>query len=97
MPTHEIKTRFRLEGEQQFRAAMKDAADAQKVLNAEMKLAKATFENTGDAEEYAAESARILREQIREQQKAVDAAESALKKLGERTDKNKDSYDKWLT
>lgn len=97
MPTHEIKTRFRLEGEQQFRAAMKDAADAQKVLNAEMKLAKATFENTGDAEEYAAESARILREQIREQQKAVDAAEAALKKLGERTDKNKDSYDKWLT
>jgi len=97
MPTHEIKTRFRLEGEQQFRAAMKDAADAQKVLNAEMKLAKATFENTGDAEEYAAESARILREQIREQQKAVDAAESALKKLGERTNQNKDSYDKWLT
>jgi len=97
VPTHEIKTRFRLEGGQQFRAAIKDAADAQKVLNAEMKLAKATFENTGDAEEYAAESARILREQIREQQKAVDAAEAALKKLGERTNENKDSYDKWLT
>ena len=96
MPTHEIKTRFRLEGEQQYRAAIKDAADAQKVLNAEMKLAKATFENTGDAEEYAAESARILREQIRLQQQAVDSAESALKKLGERTNENKDCYDKWL-
>ena len=95
MPNHEIKTRFRLEGEQQYSAAMKDAAAAQKVLNAEMKLAEATFENTGDAQEYAADSARILRDQINEQKKAVDAAEQAMKQLGSRTDENKNKFDSW--
>ena len=95
MPNHEIKTRFRLEGEQQFSAAMKDAANAQKLLNAEMNLAKATFESTGDAEEYAAESARILRDQINEQKKAVDAAEQAMKQLGTRTEENGKKYDTW--
>ena len=95
MPNHEIKTRFRLEGEQQYSAAMKDAAAAQKVLNAEMKLAEATFENTGDAQEFAAESARILRDQINEQKKAVDAAEQAMKQLGSRTDENKNKFDSW--
>ena len=95
MPNHEIKTRFRLEGEQQYSAAMKDAAAAQKVLNAEMKLAEATFANTGDAQEYAADSARILRDQINEQKKAVDAAEQAMKQLGTRTDENKGVFDKW--
>lgn len=95
MPNHEIKTRFRLEGEQQYSAAMKDAAAAQKVLNAEMKLAEATFANTGDAQEFAAESARILRDQINEQKKAVDAAEQAMKQLGSRTDDNKNKFDSW--
>ena len=95
MPNHEIKTRFRLEGEQQYSAAMKDAAAAQKVLNAEMKLAEATFENTGDAQEFAAESARILRDQINEQKKAVDAAEQAMKQLGARTEENGKKYDTW--
>ena len=37
----EIKTRFALEGESQFRSAMTNTANAIKVLNAEQKLAKA--------------------------------------------------------
>ena len=64
MATREIKTRFKLEGEQEFKRAMSDAANATKVLDSEMKLAKAQFEQTGDAEAYAAEQARILKEKI---------------------------------
>lgn len=81
MPAREIKTRFRLEGEGEYKRAMKDAADAIKVLSSEEKLAKAQFEATGDAQAYAAEKARILQEEIKEQEKAVAAAENAVKKL----------------
>ena len=95
MATHEIKTRFRLEGEQEYKRAMSDAASAIKVLNSEQKLAKAEFEASGDAQEYAAESARILREQINEQKRAVEAAEKAMKQLGERTSDNAKKYDTW--
>lgn len=81
MPAREIKTRFRLEGEGEYKRAMKDAADAIKVLSSEEKLAKAQFEATGDAQAYAAEKARILQEEIKEQEKAVAAAEKAVQKL----------------
>ena len=90
---NEIKTKLTLEGEQQFKRAMDDAASAMKVLNSEQKLAAAEFRSTGDAETYAAERARILKEKIAEQQKVVEAAESALsdmKKLG--VDPNSRAY-----
>ena len=81
MAAHEINTRFKLEGEQEYKKAMTDAANAIKVLNSEQKLAAAEFENTGDRQQYAATQARILKEQIANQQKAVEAAEAAVKKL----------------
>lgn len=81
MAEREIKTRFRLEGESEYRRAMKESADAIKVLASEQKLAAAEFEATGDAQEYAAETARILKDQIREQERAVQAAQQAVEKL----------------
>ena len=83
MAVKEIKTRFKLEGEQQFRKAMSDSAAAVKVLNSEEKLAEAQFKATGDAQTYAAEKSRILKEQIKQQESAVKAAEDAVKKLTE--------------
>lgn len=77
----EIKTRFKLEGEQTYRKAMTDAAAAIKTLNSEQKLAKAQYEATGDAQKYQEEQTRILNEQIAEQQKAVKAAEEAVAEL----------------
>ena len=71
----DIKTRFSLEGEQQFKSAMTNAANAIKVLNSEQKLAKAQFQNTGDAERYAAQQATILQQKIEQQRGAVKAAE----------------------
>lgn len=79
--TNEIKTKLTLDGEQQFKRAMDDAASAMKELNSEQKLAAAEFKATGDAETYAAERARILKEKISEQQKVVDAAEKALAEM----------------
>ena len=94
----EIKTRIVLEGEQQYRNAMKEAASANKTLNSEMKLAKAQFEATGDAQQYAADQARILKEQIENQKKAVKAAEDALAELTKNgVDKNSEQMQKWRT
>ena len=81
MAVREIKTRFKLEGEQQFKRTMTESAAAVKVLNSEEKLAEAQFKATGDAQSYAAEKSRILKEQIKQQQAAVKAAEDAVKQL----------------
>lgn len=98
MATREIKTRFKLEGEQEFKRAMSDAANATKVLDSEMKLAKAQFEQTGDAEAYAAEQARILKEKIEEQKGAVAAAQAAMNSLAANgVSKNDKTYQMWAT
>lgn len=81
MADREIKTTLKLEGEQQFRKAMKGASDAIKVLNSEQKLAAAQFEATGNKEQFLADKADILRRKIEEQQKAVKAAQEAVQKL----------------
>lgn len=94
----DIKTRIVLEGEQQYRAAMRDAASANKTLASEMKLAKAQFDATGDSQQYAADQARILKEQIQNQKRAVEAAEKAIRDLTELgVDKNADQVQKWRT
>ena len=98
MPTRDIKTRFKLEGEQEFKRTMTDAANAVKVLNSEQKLAKAQFEATGDAEQYAADQARILKEQIDHQKKSVAAAEEAIKRLTDNgVEKNSKQMQTWRT
>lgn len=81
MANREIKTTLKLEGEQQFRSAMKGAADSIKVLNSEQKLAQAQFEATGNKQQFLADKADILRRKIEEQQKAVKAAQEAVQKL----------------
>lgn len=92
----EIATRFRLEGESEYRKAMTDAANALKVLDSEQKLAKAQFEQTGDAQAYAAEQTRILQEKILQQKNAVDAAQRAMKELTDNGVKPSDkTYQTW--
>ena len=94
----DIKTRFTLEGEQQYRNAMTQAANAVKVLNAQEKLAKAQFEQTGNAEKYAAQQADILRQKITQQKTAVAAAEKALKQLSDNgVSKNSKQFQQWET
>ena len=92
----DIKTRFTLEGEQQYRNAMTQAANAVKVLNSQEKLAKAQFEQTGNAEKYAAQQADILRQKITQQKAAVAAAEKALKQLSDNgVSPNSKQFQQW--
>lgn len=81
MPSGDIKTSLKLDGEQQYRSGMTAAARAVKTLDSELKLAKAQFQQSGDAQQYAADRARILKEQIEQQKTAVATAEKALQQL----------------
>lgn len=98
MPVRDIKTRFTLEGEQKFKQAMSEAAASIKVLNSEEKLATAEFKASGDAQKFAADKARILKEQIEQQKKAVAAAENAIKALtANGVDQNSKQMQAWQT
>lgn len=98
MPVRDIKTRFTLEGEQKFKQAMSEAAASIKVLKSEEKLATAEFKASGDAQKYAADRARILKEQIEQQKKAVAAAENAIKALtANGVDQNSKQMQVWQT
>lgn len=59
-----IATRLTLSGEKEFNAAMKQAAETTKNLNADMDLAKSKYAATGDETEYLAEKLRILGAQL---------------------------------
>ena len=83
MATREIKTRFALEGEQKYKSTMKDAANAVKVLNSQQKLAKAQFQQTGDAEKYNAQQAEILKKKIEEQMRREQAEQAREEELRE--------------
>ena len=94
----DIGARVTLEGEQQFKKAMKGASDAIKVLNSEQKLAQAQFEATGNKEQFMADKADILRRKIEEQQKAVNAAQEAVNKLKEQgVDPTNKAMQDWTT
>lgn len=80
----DIGIKVNAEGTAEFSRKMKEAADSIKVLDSEQKLAEAQFKATGDAQQYAADKARILKEKMAEQQKAVDAAQAAVDKLKEK-------------
>ena len=98
MANRDIKTTIKLEGEQQFRQAMKGASDAIKVLNSEQKLAAAQFEATGNKEQFMADKADILRRKIEEQQKAVNTAQEAVNKLREQgVDPTNKAMQDWTT
>ena len=95
---NELKTRIVLEGEAAYTRAMSQAASEIRTLNAEQRLAEAQFKATGDAQAHAAAQARILRDQIAAQQRAVDAAEKAIADLtAQGVEPNAAAMLKWRT
>ena len=95
---NELKTRIVLEGEAAYTRAMSQAASEIRTLNAEQRLAEAQFKATGDAQAHAATQARILKDQIAAQQRAVDAAEKAIADLtAQGVEPNAAAMLKWRT
>ena len=76
-----IGVKMKVEGESSFSKAMRDAAKNTKALDSELKLAEAEFKASGDAQKLMSDRGKILNEQLKEQQKAVNTAQSMLKEL----------------
>lgn len=77
----DINARIRLDGEAQFRRQITDSKNAVKSLDSELALAEQQFRDTGNAESFMQERARLLNEKLQAQQRAVDTAKQALERL----------------
>lgn len=74
-------TQMGVSGIGEFKNAMNEARMATRTLDSEMKLAQAQFKATGDAETYLQQRTTILAQQISQQEKAAQAARSALEAM----------------
>lgn len=77
----DIGAKLKVEGESSFSKAMRDAAKNTRSLNSELKLAEAEFKASGDAQKLYTDKAKLLKQQLSEQEKAVQAATSMLQAL----------------
>lgn len=78
MATREIKTTLAVDGEAQFKEALKGAYSEMKVLGSELKLGTAEFKASGDAQEYMRVRSETLRKEIEQQQKIIAALQQAV-------------------
>ena len=79
----DVTARIRVEGLGEFRSAMSQAAAAVKQSTAEEKRAEAQYKETGDAAAYQQQKTQALTEKLAAQQKQVETAQKAIKKLEE--------------
>ena len=70
-------------GVAQFKQGMKDAQNAVKTLDQQLKLNEAQFKLTGDAEAYMEQKTKLLQDKLEEQKRVVQQAEEALKAMSD--------------
>lgn len=86
-------TKLKVDGLSQYKNDMKAAQNSIKQLDAELKLAAADYQYTGDKEKYAQKQTELLSKEVEQQAKAVDAAKNALKEMQQQgVDPNSRAY-----
>ena len=90
----DISTRMSVTGLSEYKKAMNDAKAAVKTLDAELKLNEAQYKANGDAEQYMANKAGLLKTQIDQQTKVVQNAEAALKQMEQQGTRSGAGYEK---
>ena len=68
-----------IEGEKQFKSALKDINQSFKVLGSEMKLVSSQFDKNDKSQEAVTARSKVLNKEIEEQKKKIELLESALK------------------
>lgn len=79
-----IKTRFELDGEKEYKAAVSEINASLRVLNSEMKLISEQFKNNDKSVEALTASSDVLSRQILTQKEKIEALQAALKNSAER-------------
>lgn len=75
---YEIKTTLAMDGEQKFKQAIEDANRSMKVMDSEMRKAKAAYQAGGDGVEYFNAKAEAMSGKVKQQEAIVKALEQAV-------------------
>ena len=92
---NDIKQKIVLEGEQQYRNAIKDAQRNLKTLRSELKAETAELGANATAQEKNAAKIKSLQKQIKEQEKIVKANKDALEEVRQKYADNADAIAKY--
>jgi len=95
--TQPIKTRFELDGEKEYKAAVSEINASLRVLNSEMKLVSEQFKNNDKSVEALTASSDVLSRQILTQKEKVEALQAALKNSAERYGEADARTKRWQT
>lgn len=97
MATQPIKTRFELDGEKEYKAAVSEINASLRVLNSEMKLVSEQFKNNDRSVEALTASSDVLSRQILTQKEKIEALQAALKNSAERYGEADARTKRWQT
>lgn len=97
MATQPIKTRFELDGEREYKAAVSEINASLRVLNSEMKLVSEQFKNNDKSVEALTASSDVLSRQILTQKEKIEALQAALKNSAERYGEADARTKRWQT
>ena len=97
MSTQPIKTRFELDGEQEYKAAVSEINASLRVLNSEMKLVSAQFATNADSVDALTARSDVLTRQILTQKEKIEALQAALKDSADRYGEADDRTKRWQT
>lgn len=92
---NDMKQKIVLEGEKEYKSALKDAQRELKTLRSELKAETAELGKNATEQEKNAVKVKNLKKQIEEQEKIVKTYTEALKEVKEKYSDNKDEIAKW--
>lgn len=84
-----------IEGEKQFKSALRDINQSFKVLGSEMKLVSSQFDKNDHSQEAVTARSRVLNKQIEEQQRRIATLQAALKNATESFGENDRRTQSW--
>ena len=95
MPT--ISSKFKVDGEREYKHALSQIADSTKVLNSEMRLVKAQFSENANSMDALTAKGEVYEKQIANQRDRVATLEKALKEAAERYGETDKRTKQWQT
>ena len=88
---------IKLQGESEYKKALKDITGNLKVLGSEMKVVTSQYDRNDTSAENLTQQNTVLNKKIEEQKKKVDILTEALNKSKAETGENSDTTKKWQT
>ena len=95
LANNDIKQKIVLDGEKEYKAALKDAQRELRTLRSELKAETAELGKNATEQEKARVKAQNLKKQIEEQKKVVDTYRKALEEVKDKYSDDADAIAKW--